>query len=62
MILVDLFESEFKGQNYTISRFVDAETLNIYTGTNLEGNLVVGQAYICGLTYKRNKLVVVLAA
>jgi len=61
MILIHTFQSEFKGKNYNIYRFVDAENLNIYTGTNLEGDLTLGQTYECELTLKGNKLVVVSA-
>lgn len=58
MILVDVFESDFKGNHYKISRFVDVETLNLYSGTNLNLELEKGKIYACTLDYKNGKIVV----
>ncbi len=58
MILVDVFESDFKGNHYKISRFVDIETLSLYSATNLNLNLEVGKIYACTLDYKKGKIVV----
>lgn len=58
MIFVDAFESDFKGNHYKISRFVDVETLNLYSATNLNLELEKGKIYACTLDYKNGKLVV----
>lgn len=61
MIFVNSFESNFKDKDYVIYRFVDPETLNIYTGTNLGDAYEPGHTYECQLSLKRNKIVVVSA-
>lgn len=58
MLFVDIFESDFKGNHYKVSRFVDIETLNIYSATNLDLDVEKGKVYICTLDYKKGKLVV----
>lgn len=59
MLFVDSFESEFRGNHYKIDRFVDLETLNIYSATNIKGDFQNGKVYTCTLNYKNNKLVVI---
>jgi len=61
MILADVFQSEFKGVDYTIYRFVDGKSLNIFNATNIKGDFEVGNVYLCSLAYKKNKLVVISA-
>ena len=61
MILADHFESEFRGNKYNIYRFVEPETLSIYTATNIEGEFEIGETYTCQVGFKRNKLVVLSA-
>lgn len=58
MILVDVFESDFKGNHYKISRFLDIETLNLYSATNLNLELEKGKLYACTLDYKKGKIIV----
>lgn len=58
MILVDVFESDFKDNHYKISRFLDIETLNLYSATNLNLELEKGKIYACTLDYKKGKIVV----
>lgn len=61
MVCVSYFENEFKGKEYEIYRFLDKDTMNIYSATNIEGNFEVGKEYICDLAFKRSKIVVTSA-
>lgn len=61
MILVDLFESEFKGKKYTISRFYNPLNSHIYTGSNVKDIIEqdIGTEFTCYLEYKNNKMKVI---
>lgn len=61
MICVSYFENEFKGKKYKIYRFLEKETMNIYSATNIEFEFDVGKEYMCDLAFKRNKIVVISA-
>lgn len=61
MVYIDGFDSVFKDKEYNISRFVDIQTLFLYTGTNLKGDFEIGKTYNCVLEYKNRKLVVISA-
>lgn len=61
MICVSYFENEFKGKDYKIYRFLDKETMNIYSATNIEGDFDIGKEYVCDLAFKRSKIVVTSA-
>lgn len=61
MILADVFQTDFKNKTYTIFRFVDLDSLNIYTGSNLDFDYQIGQTYECKLSLKGKKIVVISA-
>lgn len=61
LVFVDKFESEFKDKKYSICRFVDPESLNVYNATNIDGHFEKGMSYLCSIAYKKNKLVVISA-
>lgn len=56
LILVDIFDSEFKGQKYTIYKFFDTDCGQYFNGTNLNKKLSVGKIYVCILDYKKGKI------
>lgn len=55
LIFIDSFDSEFKGKNYTIYRFVDPTSLSIITGNNLAGKYEPYKLYECMIEFKNNK-------
>lgn len=58
LLYLESFNSEFKGKKYKISRFVDVQTLQMFSGTNLKNELVKGNVYKCMLEPKSTKLTV----
>lgn len=66
LVYVNTFDSEFKDNTYYIYQFVDPQTLSIlnYSVSASESSallnkldtLVIGNAYQCTITIKKNKL------
>lgn len=56
LVLLNIFENEFKDNNYTIYQFVDPQSLTIINGSNLKGNFKIGEKYDCLLEIKNGKL------
>lgn len=59
LVFLDYFESEFKGKNYKIFRFLDTQSFQIISGTDLKGTYEVYKTYKCKVEYTHNKLKVV---
>lgn len=59
LLMVDYFESEFKGKFYKISKFFDVDSGQFYTGTDIGlDKSSVGEMYNCYLEYKNKKMTV----
>lgn len=56
LVYLDCFESEFKGKKYFIYRFLDPNSLNIITGTDLNLTFEPYNTYNCVIEFKSNKL------
>lgn len=61
LIYLDSFETEFKGEKYSIYRFLDPNSLNVLSGTNLNLSFIQYKTYECTIEYRNNKLKVVSA-
>lgn len=61
LVFLDSFDSEFKGNNYKIFRFLDPQSLTIISGTNLKGTYEQYKTYNCIIEFNHNKLKVVSA-
>lgn len=59
LLFLDSFESEFKGKNYKVFRFLDKQSLTILSGTDLKGDFTQFKPYECTIEWKNNKLKVV---
>lgn len=59
LIFLDTFDSEFKGKTYKIFRFMDPNSLQVLSGTDLKGAYEVYKIYKCKVEYTHNKLKVV---
>lgn len=59
LVFLDSFDTEFKGNNYKIFRFLDPQSLNILSGTNLKDTYEQYKTYNCIVEFKNNKLKVV---
>lgn len=62
LFFLDSFDSEFKGKTYTIYRFLDVQSLQIISGTNLKGDFEQYKLYKCRIEWNHNKLKVVGAS
>lgn len=62
LYLLEIWESDFQGKHYKMFRFIDKQSLTIINGTDLQGNLKVGNTYKCNVIYKNKSLKVVSAA
>lgn len=59
LLFVESFDSEFKGNKYVISKFLDTQNLCFLNGTNLnKKNLERGKCYKCTIEPKGKKLVI----
>ena len=59
LFFLDSFESEFKGKKYEIYRFLDIQSLQIISGTDLKGVFKQYELYKCRVEWKNKKLKVV---
>lgn len=60
LLLVDYFESDFKGKKYKICKFYDVYSGVYYTGSNLDLDVekLMFKEVKCNLEYKNKKMVV----
>lgn len=61
LIYLECFESEFKGKKYVIYRFLDPNSLNILSGTDLNLSFEPYKVYKCRVEFTHNKLKVISA-
>lgn len=59
LIYLDSFESKLKDKTYNIYRFLDPNSLQVLTGTDLNVSLEEYKLYDCQLIWKSNKLKIV---
>lgn len=55
LVYMDCFETEFKDTKYCIYRFLEPQSLNIITGTNLNLSFEQYKHYICIVEWKGKK-------
>lgn len=60
LVYMGCFESDFKGNKYTIYQFIDVNSMTLLTGSNLNDNIdlsaYVGKEITCYLAIKGNKI------
>lgn len=57
LLMVDYFESEFKGKYYKISKFFDIDSGQFYTGTDLDlDKSSIGECFECTLDFHNKKM------
>lgn len=56
LVYLDCFETEFKNKKYCVYRFLDPNSLNIITGTDLNLKFEPYTSYNCVIEFKSNKL------
>lgn len=59
LIYLDCFESKLKDKTYCVYRFLDPNSLQVITGTDLNLSLEEYKLYDCQLVWKSNKLKVI---
>lgn len=62
LFYLDSFDTEFKGKTYKIFRFLDVQSLQIISGTDLKGEFEQYKMYKCRVEWKNKKLKVVGAS
>lgn len=55
LIFLDSFESEYDGNKYLISRFVDPSSLTVITGVNLNLSFTPYKVYNCLIEWHSKK-------
>lgn len=56
LLFLDCFETEFKGKKYCVYRFLDTNSLQVISGTDLNLKFEPYKAYNCVIEWKNNKL------
>lgn len=56
LVYLDCFETEFKDQKYCVYRFLEPQSLQVLTGTNLNLSLEQYKHYIAIVEWKNRKL------
>lgn len=59
LIFLDSFESDYKDKKYKIFRFLDPNSLQFISGTDLNEVFVPYKVYTCLVEFKNNKLKVI---
>lgn len=59
LIFLDSFESDYKDKKYKIFRFLDPNSLQVISGTDLKEVFVPYKVYTCLVEFKNNKLKVI---
>ena len=56
LVYLDCFETEFKDQKYRVYRFLEPQSLQVLTGTNLNLSFEQYKHYIAIVEWKNRKL------